>query len=658
MRLRTLAMISVVAFLASVAFAQANVGVVSNVKVVSDKIPDVSSLEAWKASYIKPGMTDQDKAIAIWKSVVQHQHQDSTPNEYLQHENTVLDFIKVANVYGYSYCSVASAHIIELARYIGLDGRGWTVTGHCLAEVQYGGTWHMFDASLIAYYPKPDGQVASIHELVAAVKEWLDKNPDFKGNHDKLYKYGREENGWGFKRGPALLATCPFYSQRGWLPAATHGWYSTMQEFDGRVLNAYESGYSQGYRVNVQLRPGERLTRNWSNKGLYANRDRTSGRPGCLDAKIGTDQWKHLPGFGDLAPGRVGNGTLEYDVPLGGAPALFNPLTFENLSPIFKAMREGPKIMVADAAKPGVLILRMPTSYVYVTGQVALKAVVGQGGAIVVGFSDNNGLDWKPVAKIDKSGDQTLDISTLTLRRYDYRLKFEMTGAGTGLDALKITHDVQHSQRPLPAFDVGANVLTFSAEPSEGTITIEGSSYQSNKESALIYKDFHPQIEGFADDRMLLTKPSGSITFPVETPGDMKRLRFGCFYWSYTPADKWELQASFDGGRTWRTAAKGDSNGRFHGLWTTYADVPPKTRSALVRYAGTGGGSAFIANFRIDADYAEPSGGFRPVKVTYVWSENGIEKTDVHVARAPKDVWVVVCPTKPLMKSLVVELAP
>ena len=30
-------------------------------------------------------------------------------------------------------------------------------------------------------------------------------------------------------------------------------------------------------------------------------------------------------------------------------------------------------------------------------------------------------------------------------------LKFEMTGAGTGLDALSIRHDIQHSQRPLPA---------------------------------------------------------------------------------------------------------------------------------------------------------------------------------------------------------------
>ena len=211
--------------------------------------------------------------------------------------------------------------------------------------------------------------------------------------------------------------------------------------------------------------------------------------------------------------------------------------------------------------------------------------------------------------------------------------------------------------RSLPALGVGANVINFSAEPSEGTITIEGSSTQSNRGNALIYTDFHPQIDGFAADRMMLAKGSGSITFPVETPGDLKRLRFGCFYWSYTPADKWNLEVSFDDGQTWRTAAKGDAEGRFHGLWTTYSDVPKDVRKALVRYSGTGNGSTFLANFRIDADYAEPAGGFRPVRTTYEWSEDGVARKDVHVSYAPRDVWVIVCPKKPLMKSLVVELA-
>ena len=66
--------------------------------------------------------------------------------------------------------------------------------------------------------------------------------------------------GWsGWKRGPALLARSPPLDARGWWPAGTHGWYSTMQEYDGSRSGFSEYGYSQGYQVNVQLREGERL---------------------------------------------------------------------------------------------------------------------------------------------------------------------------------------------------------------------------------------------------------------------------------------------------------------------------------------------------------------------------------------------------------------
>jgi hypothetical protein len=66
--------------LGSSAFVSTNqVGVVCNIKVVSDKVPDVSSLEAWRRSFIKPGMSDEEKALAIWRSVVMFRHQDSPP---------------------------------------------------------------------------------------------------------------------------------------------------------------------------------------------------------------------------------------------------------------------------------------------------------------------------------------------------------------------------------------------------------------------------------------------------------------------------------------------------------------------------------------------------------------------------------------------------
>src|SRR5436190_15456472 len=84
------------------------VGVVCHVKVLSDKVPDVSSMEAWKRSFIKDGMSDRDKALAAWRTAVTFQHQDAPPRECLQNEDVVQDPIKMFNVYGYSFCSVTS----------------------------------------------------------------------------------------------------------------------------------------------------------------------------------------------------------------------------------------------------------------------------------------------------------------------------------------------------------------------------------------------------------------------------------------------------------------------------------------------------------------------------------------------------------------------
>ncbi len=117
------------------------VGIVSHVKVLSDKVEDVSSLDAWRRSFIRDGMTDRDKALAAWESVVRFQHQDSPPVEFLQLENAVLDAIKMFNVYGYSMCGNAASHVQSLARAAGLEARGWTIQAHVVPEVSWGGKW-------------------------------------------------------------------------------------------------------------------------------------------------------------------------------------------------------------------------------------------------------------------------------------------------------------------------------------------------------------------------------------------------------------------------------------------------------------------------------------------------------------------------------------
>jgi hypothetical protein len=353
-------------------------------------------------------------------------------------------------------------------------------------------------------------------------------------------------------------------------------------------------------------------------------------------------------------------------VPLADGRFRAGALTAENLA----ARSEdglGPAVHVKDLANPGVLEIRMPSSYVYLSGRCALTAVVGDGGAIQILLSDNNGLDWQEVSAIDAGGERKIDLTPLVYRRYVYIIRFVMTGRGTGLDALKLAHDIQHSQRPLPALNRGENEVSFAVGPQEGTITVEGAMdlNPKNKGKQLTYGDFHPIMDGFPPGAMPGSDGThGSITFPVKTPRDMTRLRVSDYFVSEGRDGTFFIDVSFDDGKTWATieqpaqADLGSGPPFYVGRYVVLSDVPAGTRSALVRYRSVGGNAVALYNARVDADYAEPRGGFSPVQVTYVWEEGGVEKRDVHVARSPKETWTIRVESTPVMKSLVLQLAP
>lgn len=645
-------------------------GTVCNLKVVSDKVPDVSSLEAWKAAYIREGMTDQEKAIAIWRSVITFQLQDVPPTEYLQGEDLVYDPIKMFNVYGYGMCSPHSAHMEALARQAGFQARGWGINHHSVNEFFYENAWHHFDSSLMCYFLKPDGSVAGVEDLFAAVKGFYAEHPDILNTNaagrDKLLREFEFANGrTGWKKGPALIASSPQYNAKGWWPAGSHGWYATMQAFDGTSGNGpafhYEYCASLGYRVNIQLRPGEKLVRNWSNQGLQVNMDGAGNAPGALSAD--NPFLKNAQAFCDkldpahpaLAAGRVGNGAVEYEVPLADGQFRGGALQADNLAAKGED-HAGPAVHVKEAAQPAVLVLRMPSSYVYLGGALHADAVVGEGGRIVVDLSDNNGLDWKNVVTFEHTGPKEVDLKKLVFRRYDYRLRLTLTGKGTGFDALKITHPIQYSQRALPGLAAGENTIAFSVGPQESTVTVEASSGADHHGRQATWKDFHA-VTDHLNDGLGVLGSQGSLTVPIATPGDMTALRMCACYRTWSDKDTWELQVSWDDGKTFAKVGDGPGQDRGRQAYVVVKDVPKGTRQALVRFVGHVSAANMLASFRVDADYTSERFGFRPVKITYVWDENGLEKRDEHIAAKPEETYRIACAAKPAMKSVTMEVA-
>jgi len=118
------------------------------------------------------------------------------------------------------------------------------------------------------------------------------------------------------------------------------------------------------------------------------------------------------------------------------------------------------------------------------------------------------------------------------------------------------------------------------------------------------------------------------------------------------------VQVSYDDGKTFSSVVKCPGPAVSYGRFVEIKNVPARTRIAKVRYVGARGGNRLMFfNQRIDADYSLPAGGMRPVKVTYVWEEGGIEKKRAHVARKAEETWKIKCRSKPVMKSIIMELA-
>ncbi len=610
--------------------AQDEVGVVSRLNLVSDKSQDISTLDAWKKSYIKDGMSDQDKAIAIFNTLVRYRHQANPPKEYFtsaEADGHVHDPLKTFHVYGYGQCCCAASEVIGLAQYLGYDARGRDITAHSVPEICFSNSWHLVDGSVMNYHIKPDGTLASVDEIHDAVKSWRQQHTDLDTD-SKLRTFAKNE---GWKSGPPLLAGAEkFYGKNGVNSAGWHGWPSTMQEYYKIEQTPHDFCTIMGYQLNVQLRPGEKITRNFFSRGLeYTNKMNEKYYKELHDRKVLGIQTE----LGDRSPGRVGDGTIEWNIPMAALKT------------------------VAFSSDGDAFVLRFPSSYVYVKSAVTVKANVATGGSIAVSFSDNNGLDWKEVTKIDKSGEQNLDLTKLAFRRYDYRLKFEPT-KGSSVGAIKTSNDFQCSQAALPAITEGENKLTFSAGPQEGTVTIEGGtdSELTKKGEQLTIADFHPVLSGMSDS-LKMSAATGDATFKIATPGEMNRIRLSAAYRARDKQDGFDVQVSYDDGKTFTSGGRLEGGFKGASRYIVIDKIPAGTRAAQVKLAGTQKNTALIFDLRIDADYKEPAGGFKPVKITYNWDESGQTKSDVHVAKSPTDAYSITCGPKAVVKSYTMELA-
>ncbi len=100
------------------------------------------SVDEIVASAVTPGMTDSEKAFALWFQEIQYRHHSGGDN------NELLDPVKVFNIYGYNTCGNDSIALATLWRAAGLKAAPARALGHCISQAFYDGRWHFYDGDM------------------------------------------------------------------------------------------------------------------------------------------------------------------------------------------------------------------------------------------------------------------------------------------------------------------------------------------------------------------------------------------------------------------------------------------------------------------------------------------------------------------------------
>jgi hypothetical protein len=214
---------------------------------------DFRSLDRIVAGAIEPGMTDGEKARALWWQEVQNRfHLEGDNNE-------LLDPVKVFNVYGYNTCGNDSICLAGLWRKAGLKVAPARLVGHCVTQVFYDGSWHLMDGDMHAIYLLRD------NETIAG-------EPDLVRDHDLI----RRTHTQGILQPDRR---------------AGDEWESSIYVFEGRVTGDRNSA---GPALNMRLRPGEAIVWRWGHLNpIKYHGPRTPRFPD----RLCNGSWEYRPDF-------------------------------------------------------------------------------------------------------------------------------------------------------------------------------------------------------------------------------------------------------------------------------------------------------------------------------------------------------------------------
>jgi hypothetical protein len=457
-----------------------------SIKIVSSAQTGCWSLEEIVQSVIPGIESDREKALALHKFGMAHQIHFNGPKEGAGY---LADALKILGVYGYSLCGNNSAAMCALYNLAGLEARRRFLTGHVVPEVRFDGRWNYIDTDMFGYVVKPDGNIASVDEL-------LEKPALFERN-----SYNPE----------------PFFP------------FDNMQTMQNALKDTEgkkdHHPYLSTHMMKLRLRTLESVTCYFRPQGRYYL------SPYSLPENMGTryrTYWLDGPVRGnslawtDTVPAAYGNAVFEYRPDLRSKTFIL-----ENPGSNSVKVQTGenfPELVAAAGGRMASLVVEITTPWVIAGRQNDLTDFEDNtDGALVRGWfwraeqrdenrilvSPDGGISWKTIWENKKLGAVPfqVDFTPQVEGHYGYLVKFEWVDHSAvgkvGLEGLEFETWTELSPMALPHLSPGENTMYISNGKHRAFLC--ESRWKANRDL------FEQKLEN------LMRIPESSLLVPVET---------------------------------------------------------------------------------------------------------------------------------------------
>jgi hypothetical protein len=594
--------------------------------------PDTRTLQSIVDFVLEPGMSDAEKARAIWEFEIKQRFHATTESD------EVKDVVKRFNSYGYTLCGDESKILSDLWRAAGLPVRQGFPNGHSTAEVFYDGMWHLLDSDESIICLLPDNKtIAGEEEIVR--DHWLMKRTHTYGplHRDDLHN-------------DETSAALHFY--------------------EGERTGEFPS-YTE-HTMDFTLRPGEAITWAW-NRG---NRFHGKAYQGSeTQSYFWNKRWRLFA--------HVMNGELTWALDLSNRTRLHHL----ELSGV-ELRNEGPFGSGLYLEKDsGHLVVPVESAYPVVGGslEVDFNKTRYREEKIKISISFNEGEDWTEVWTTAASEYARLYIDLNEFfpmydpARYSYLLRFDLSSEledpSLFLKSIYLRSTLQMARFALPGLSLGENRFVYTDENRTGRnvrVTHAWTECPSpvvpGKPTAAIY----PPDRGFSDGTKFTFqwRPPSKGEQPADY--ELQVSEFQDFRWVVSPNFHKLLSRTNNRGTTsyelphvgllnpdetyyWRVRARSQE-----GVWGPWSDtfsfqpqapaVPVQTRAsfdsskrtALISWQPGKGGTK-VVSYRI---YGSQERGFSPSKKPYVYDAglDGSKRTPsnlLYETAGPKTSWKI-----------------